>query len=96
MMTVIGLSMGSVIGFGGLAMLAALLCMIMCRHIGGVIDPNFVAVKLASNRRVVCGTPAYFEKHGIPRTLADLEDGGGITRLHIAEALSYGRIALAR
>ncbi|HEY0845774.1 MAG TPA: LysR family transcriptional regulator [Noviherbaspirillum sp.] len=42
-------------------------------RIGGAIDPNFVAVKLASNRRVVCGTPAYFEKHGIPRTLADLE-----------------------
>ena len=29
-------------------------------RIGGVIDPNFVAVKLATNRRVVCGTPAYF------------------------------------
>jgi DNA-binding transcriptional LysR family regulator len=41
-------------------------------RIGGVIDPNFVAVKLATNRRVVCGTPAYFERHGIPRTLDDL------------------------
>ncbi|MFZ6741839.1 LysR family transcriptional regulator [Undibacterium sp. JH2W] len=41
-------------------------------RIGGNIDPNFVAVKLASNRRVVCGTPAYFERHGIPRTLEDL------------------------
>jgi DNA-binding transcriptional LysR family regulator len=41
-------------------------------RIGGVIDPNFVAVKLATNRRVVCGTPAYFERHGIPRTLEDL------------------------
>lgn len=42
-------------------------------RIGGAIDPNFVAVKLATNRRVVCGTPAYFERHGIPRTLEDLE-----------------------
>ncbi|MDB5761702.1 MAG: Transcriptional regulator [Herminiimonas sp.] len=41
-------------------------------RIGGVLDPNFVAVKLASNRRVVCGTPEYFERHGIPRTLDDL------------------------
>jgi DNA-binding transcriptional LysR family regulator len=41
-------------------------------RIGGVIDPNFVAVKLASNRRVVCGTPAYFERHGTPRKLEDL------------------------
>lgn len=42
-------------------------------RIGGAIDPNFVAVKLASNRRVVCGTPEYFERNGIPRTLEDLE-----------------------
>jgi DNA-binding transcriptional LysR family regulator len=41
-------------------------------RIGGAIDPNFVAVKLASNRRVVCGTPDYFERNGIPRTLEDL------------------------
>ncbi|MQA18281.1 LysR family transcriptional regulator [Rugamonas rivuli] len=41
-------------------------------RIGGVIDPSFVAVKLANNRRVVCGTPEYFERHGIPRTLDDL------------------------
>lgn len=41
-------------------------------RIGGVLDPNFVAVKLASNRRVVCGTPDYFERNGIPRTLDDL------------------------
>ena len=41
-------------------------------RIGGAIDPNFVAVKLATNRRVVCGTPDYFERYGIPRTLDDL------------------------
>jgi len=33
-----------------------------------------VAVKLASNRRVVCSTPEYFERHGIPRHLDDLAD----------------------
>ncbi|ANB72548.1 LysR family transcriptional regulator [Paraburkholderia phytofirmans] len=41
-------------------------------RIGGVVDPNFVAVKLASNRRVVCGTPDYFRKYGKPKTLEDL------------------------
>ncbi|MDB5774751.1 MAG: LysR family transcriptional regulator [Herbaspirillum sp.] len=41
-------------------------------RIGGAIDPNFVAVKLANNRRAVCGTPDYFDRHGIPRTLEDL------------------------
>ena len=41
-------------------------------RIGGALYPNFVAVKLATNRRVVCATPEYFERHGIPRTLDDL------------------------
>jgi DNA-binding transcriptional LysR family regulator len=41
-------------------------------RIGGAVDPNFVAVKLASNRRVVCGTPEYFRKYGKPNTLEDL------------------------
>lgn len=41
-------------------------------RIGGNIDPSFVAVKLASNRRVVCGTPEYLARNGIPQTLDDL------------------------
>lgn len=41
-------------------------------RIGGAIDPNFVAIKLASNRRVVCGSPDYFRRHGVPHTLDDL------------------------
>lgn len=41
-------------------------------RIGGHIDPNFVAIKLATNRRVVCGTPRYFRKYGKPKTLKDL------------------------
>jgi DNA-binding transcriptional LysR family regulator len=42
-------------------------------RIGGVIEQNFVAVKLAANRRVVCASPTYLAKHGVPKTLADLE-----------------------
>jgi len=41
-------------------------------RIGGVLDPSFVAVRLATNRRVVCGTPAYFARCGVPRTLEEL------------------------
>jgi len=41
-------------------------------RIGGAIDPNFVAIKLASNRRVVCATPNYLQRHGTPQTLEDL------------------------
>ncbi|WP_317205810.1 LysR family transcriptional regulator [Janthinobacterium sp.] len=42
-------------------------------RIGGAIDPSFVAIKLASNRRVVCATPDYLRRKGVPRTLDDLE-----------------------
>ena len=41
-------------------------------RIGGVLDPSFVAVRLATNRRVVCGTPAYLARCGVPRTLEEL------------------------
>jgi DNA-binding transcriptional LysR family regulator len=35
-------------------------------------DPNLVARKLASNRAVVCASPAYLERHGTPRCIKDL------------------------
>ena len=41
-------------------------------RLGAVVDPNLVPVKLASNRSVVCGTPPYFERNGVPRTPEDL------------------------
>ncbi|MEZ2720396.1 LysR family transcriptional regulator [Paenalcaligenes hominis] len=41
-------------------------------RVGAVYDPNYVAVRLYPNQRVVCGTPAYFEKQGIPQTPEDL------------------------
>jgi DNA-binding transcriptional LysR family regulator len=41
-------------------------------RIGGEFDPNYVAIKLAANRRVVCGTPSYFKRHGKPQGLDDL------------------------
>jgi DNA-binding transcriptional LysR family regulator len=41
-------------------------------RIGGAIDPSFVAIKLAGNRRVVCATPGYLARRGHPQTLDDL------------------------
>ncbi|SPE32377.1 HTH-type transcriptional regulator DmlR (fragment) [Burkholderiales bacterium] len=41
-------------------------------RIGSAIDADLVAVRLARNRRVVCASPAYLERHGTPRTLDDL------------------------
>lgn len=44
----------------------------MALRIGEVTDPNYVAVKLYPNQRVLCGSPEYFERHGTPKTLEDL------------------------
>ncbi|VVN87984.1 LysR family transcriptional regulator [Pseudomonas fluorescens] len=44
----------------------------MSIRIGEVLDPNYVAITLAANRRVVCGAPGYFATHGTPGTLDDL------------------------
>ncbi|CAD5110461.1 LysR family transcriptional regulator [Zestomonas carbonaria] len=46
----------------------------MSIRIGGITDPNYVAVKLFPNQRVVCGTPAYFARHGTPTTLEELAE----------------------
>ena len=40
--------------------------------IRGNPTPDVVSVKLASNRKVVCGSPAYFREHGVPKTPDDL------------------------
>ncbi len=41
-------------------------------RVGRLKDSNLIARQLASVRLVVCGAPAYFERHGIPRVPADL------------------------
>ena len=41
-------------------------------HVGHLDDSSLIAKRLASARMVVCGSPAYFEKYGIPETPEDL------------------------
>ncbi|CAH2602887.1 LysR family transcriptional regulator [Rhodovastum atsumiense] len=43
-------------------------------RIGHLPDSGFTAIKVGTVRRVVCGSPAYFEKHGVPATPADLRN----------------------
>ncbi len=43
-------------------------------RIGHLADSGFTAIKVGSVRRVICGAPAYFKKHGTPKTPADLKD----------------------
>ncbi|APR53199.1 LysR family transcriptional regulator [Sphingomonas koreensis] len=42
-------------------------------RIGHLPDSGFTAVKVGTVRRVICGSPDYFEKHGVPITPADLK-----------------------
>ncbi|MFE1599819.1 LysR family transcriptional regulator [Methylobacterium sp. ID0610] len=43
-------------------------------RIGHLSDSGFTAARVGSVRRVICGSPAYFERHGVPTTPADLKD----------------------
>ncbi|AUN94496.1 LysR family transcriptional regulator [Pseudazoarcus pumilus] len=44
----------------------------MAIRIGEVTDPNYVAIRLFPNRRVICATPDYFARHGKPQRVEDL------------------------
>jgi DNA-binding transcriptional LysR family regulator len=41
-------------------------------RIGHLADSGFTATRVGQIKRVLCGSPAYFEKHGVPATPADL------------------------
>jgi DNA-binding transcriptional LysR family regulator len=43
-------------------------------RIGHLPDSSYSAVRVGSVRRVVCGSPAYFDRHGMPQTPGDLVD----------------------
>lgn len=41
-------------------------------RVGGRREPNLYAERLATNRRVLCASPAYLDRHGRPTTLTEL------------------------
>jgi DNA-binding transcriptional LysR family regulator len=41
-------------------------------RIGHLPDSGFTATRVGQVKRVICGSPAYFEKHGVPAEPADL------------------------
>jgi len=41
-------------------------------RVGDVPEPNLIAHRIIESRRILCASPAYLERHGEPRTLADL------------------------
>jgi DNA-binding transcriptional LysR family regulator len=41
-------------------------------RIGHLTDSGYSAVRVGSVRQVICGAPAYFKQHGVPKTPGDL------------------------
>jgi len=52
-------------------------------------DSSLAARKLAPNRRVVCASPAYLERHGTPRTPQDLARHNCLTTSDFAMTWDY-------
>jgi DNA-binding transcriptional LysR family regulator len=48
-------------------------------RIGALPDSSLVAIRLGDIRRVVCGSPAYFEEHGVPGTPQALSSHACVT-----------------
>lgn len=48
-------------------------------HLDEMRDSSLIARKLGSSQRVVCGSPGYFKKHGIPKTPDDLRKHNCLT-----------------
>jgi DNA-binding transcriptional LysR family regulator len=53
---------------------------------GHLPDSEVVARRLSPSQRIVCGAPAYFDRHGLPRTPADLREHNCL----LYTARSYG------
>ncbi len=51
-------------------------------------DSEIVARRLSPSRRIVCGAPAYFQRHEVPRTPADLRRHNCV----LFSARSYGNV----
>lgn len=43
-------------------------------RIGHLPDSGFTAARVGAVRRVICGSPGYFDRHGVPTAPADLKD----------------------
>jgi len=58
-------------------------------RIGVLPDSTMVATKVGEIRRVVCGSPAYFAAHGIPKTPDELTDHMCVTFTGLAAGMTW-------
>ena len=57
-------------------------------------DEGGAALLADAARKMSLSARGYHRVLRVARTLADLDGGGGVRRMHVAEALSYRRIVL--
>lgn len=58
----------------------------MAVRIGGLVDSSLVARRVGEFRRVVCASPGYFKREGMPRLPADLSRHGCLVYSSLADA----------
>ena len=67
----------------------------VCIRFGEPPDSRMVARKLADNRRLLCASPEYLRKHGVPKTPRELARHHCITIRHGDEAHGLWRLSSA-
>jgi LysR family transcriptional regulator, transcriptional activator for dmlA len=68
----------------------------VCIRFGEPPDARVIARKVADNRRLLCAAPAYLERHGLPKTPADLVQHNCIGICHGDEAYGVWRFTSGR
>lgn len=68
----------------------------VCVRFGEPPDARVIARKVAANRRLLCASPAYLERHGTPRAPADLARHNCISIHHGNEAYGLWRLTSGR
>lgn len=61
-------------------------------RIGDLADSTLIATRIATQRRVVCASPAYLARLGVPATPADLASHRLLDKLHGADLLGWADI----
>lgn len=68
----------------------------VCVRFGEPPDARILARKVAANRRLLCAAPSYLERHGTPRTPADLSRHNCISIHHGDDAYGLWRLTSGR
>lgn len=61
----------------------------MAVRIGKLPDSSLIARKLATQRRIICASPAYLDMHGVPQTPQDLKNHNCLTLKSLSGSMSW-------